>query len=124
MIRGRRLNWGVTLLHKCAVCVLIPVYECPHTILHTIFFFTHHYICGRRSRWCDAAAQLRYTSVLRPVYKCPHATIYICGRRGCGVTLLHSYEKASDNLDWIIGTHGARLSVGGLQLLVYEALSY
>ncbi len=49
--------------------------------------------------------------------------LYICGRRGCGVTLLHSNEKASDNLDWIIGTHGARLSVGDLQLLVYEALS-
>jgi hypothetical protein len=39
----------------------------------------------------------------------------------CGVTLLHSYEKASDYLDWIIGTHGARFSstsVCGLKLLV------
>jgi hypothetical protein len=63
---------------------------------------------------------------------CPHTnflffsrtTIYVWQALECGVTLLHSYEKASDYLDWIIGTHGARFSVGGLTLLVHAALRY
>ena len=125
-MRGRRSRGGVTLLHSCAVLIL--VYECPHTtvcVLIPFFYFlrTTIYVAGARV-WCDAAAQLRYICVLRLVYTCPHTTIYMWQALECGVTLLHSYEKASDYLDWIIGTHGVRFSVGGLKLLVYEALSY